>query len=151
MRSPERRRTAAALCLALGVAIAGCATQADTASPQPTATEVTGVPASSAPEHAEAPSTSSDGTAPVRTPAAGDDGPPATVAVDGGELPAALVDGYARNGGDLVDPAEWSGRFGRSGAAGADRSRRASSWKGSGAWNWSTATGCRPTKRDGWP
>ena len=61
-----------------------------------------------------APSTSSDSTAPVRTPAAGDDGPPATVAVDGGELPEALVEGYARNGGDLVDPAEWSGRFGRS-------------------------------------
>ena len=75
---------------------------------------MTGVPVSSAPEQAEAPGTSSDGTAPVRTPAAGADGPQATVAVDGGELPEALVEGYARNGGDLVDPAEWSGRFGRS-------------------------------------
>ena len=150
MRSPERCRTAAALCLALGVAVAGCATQADTASPQPTATEVTGVPGSSAPEQAEAPSTSSDGTAPGRTPAAGDDGPPATVAVDGGELPEALVEGYARNGGDLVDPAEWSGRFGRS-ALPELTGPASSSWKGSGAWNWSTAAGCRPTKRAGWP
>ena len=34
--------------------------------------------------------------------------------MDGGELPDALVEGYARNGGDLVDPTEWSGRFGPS-------------------------------------
>jgi hypothetical protein len=72
------------------------------------------MPTSSAPEHAATSTTSSDSSAPVRTPAADDDGLQTTVAVDGGELPEPLVAGYARNGGDLVDPAEWSGRFGRS-------------------------------------
>jgi hypothetical protein len=114
MRSPRRCRSAAALCLAFGVAIAGCGSGGDTAATEPTATEVTGVPVSSTVEQAETPSTLAKDAAPVRTPLAAADGPQAIVAVNGGALPEALIEGYAHHGGDLVDPAEWSGRFGRS-------------------------------------
>jgi hypothetical protein len=108
MRSRERRRTVA-LCVAVGAVVAGCADPAGTAAPdQSAAPDVTGMPTST--DTADRPSARTSPGPTAQTTTA--DVTPVTVAVDGGDLPAVLVDGYATNGGDLVDPAEWRGRFG---------------------------------------
>lgn len=116
MRSPDRHRTIA-LCLAIGAVAAGCANKADTATRHQTATtEAPGVAINTEPGQDETPPTQASsipGAPPVAPATEAQATSTATLPVDGGEIPAALVDGYAHNGGDLTDPAEWKGRFGQ--------------------------------------
>ena len=113
MRSPERRR-AVALCLAFGAVITvGCTTQPDTASPARSTPAGPAVESSTGRPTRDEPAASTDTSAgAARPPSTLAEAAPAAVKVTGGDLPPALVDGYHANGGDLIDPAEWTGRFG---------------------------------------
>jgi hypothetical protein len=114
MRWPDRRRGGLIGVAIVGLVAAGCTSQGDSSTPPRTATS-TATEASAPATNPAAPATA---TVPPSSPAHGEpslpDGAPVTVQVTGGELPAALVDGYHTNGGDLIDPAEWTGRYGRS-------------------------------------
>jgi hypothetical protein len=112
MRSPERHQTAR-WCLAIVAVVAGCTSPADTASPnQSMPVELTAAPTSTARANHQSPRAAPGDTAPAPAVATTPEEAKAAVAVAGGDLPPALVDGYASNGGDLLDPAEWHGRFG---------------------------------------
>ena len=114
MTSPERCR-AVALFLAVSAMFTGCATEADSSTDvQSSVTEAPSVSISTTAGDDDAPVTSTGRAAAQGSAATVGDGPQASVTVDGGDLPAALVNGYARSGGDLVDPAEWRARFGQS-------------------------------------
>lgn len=106
-----------ALCLVIGVtsalvatACAGDEPATDPTTPSPAADAAP--PAASAAD-ASTPPTNEGGTAQAR-----DGGARRStglrVDVSGGALPSPVIDGYRTNGGDLVDPAEWSARFGGS-------------------------------------
>ena len=114
MRSPKRCR-AAAVWLATGVIATSCASRSGAADPDrsPPA-EATAAPQNGTRDTAGEPSNTDHAAAALPpTTTVVEDPSPASVAVTGGELPTELVDGYARNGGDLVDPSEWQNRFGR--------------------------------------
>jgi len=115
MTSPDRLRKVALWSL-VGLVFAGCATKTDSSTDaQNSMSEPTNVSTSTTASDHDQPVTSTDrSAAPGPAATVGDDPQTPTVTVEGGDLPAELVDGYTRNGGDLVDPAEWRGRFGQS-------------------------------------
>lgn len=99
-----------ALCVTAAVVCAGCSTDSGSNSgathgAAAEATTITTEP------HTTPPATA---TSRNELPTAATILPAGTVEVSGGALPPGLVDGYRVNGGDLVYPAEWSGRFGNS-------------------------------------
>lgn len=113
MKRPEHlARTALAVGL-VAAGFTGCthsAVDGDSLSPSPLA-EPTSPPL--APTPPDANDTAASSTPPAQS--SGVKAPtPGTVTVSGGALPGEIVDSYRTNGGDLVDPVEWTGRYGTS-------------------------------------
>lgn len=111
MKRPEHlARTALAVGL-VAAGFTGCAhgaAEGDSLSPSPLAEPTSPPPAQTKPDTNNTAASSTPPAQSSATPA------PGTVTVSGGALPGEIVDSYRTNGGDLVDPVEWTGRYGTS-------------------------------------